>query len=392
MRREDLGGRPAERAPSLDEALRVPDLDDVDVVRTLWDDLAGKGQTPVAEPAAPVVEPTVPVVVPPAPEPVVAEPSDPAPPTRRQRRRDEREQRARRREAKLQHRRHRILPRTVIGIATMLLAFAIGVGVSGAVLYAYYDWRLSQNEDRVGELSASLQHRLEDANEQLQRAQAAAVDAIREESRPLQALLEDTAAVSELTGRLDGKVWFVSTLDENGQASVGSGFIAASDESQSLLVTSYSAVAAATTEPAPTITVSADGEELTADLYNWDVDRDLALLIVPRGGLEPLQWADQEEGASLVGQRVFVASGLGANGVALSPGLVVDQSAAGLQHTAAVGQAFRGGPVVDGHGRVVAIASLVYAPLNFAPGDVPFAVPVQQACERVLTCDGDVPS
>ena len=46
---------------------------------------------------------------------------------------------------------------------------------------------------------------------------------------------------------------------------------------------------------------------------------------------------------------------------------------------------------VNGQGEVVGIASLAYAPLNFNPGDVPFAVPVQAACERVLTCGGDVP-
>jgi Trypsin-like peptidase domain len=368
MRRDDLAGPVEEGPATLEEALRAPD----------WDDL-------VRPEARPEVE---------DPEP------DPQPERdgRRERRRQKREaraghkdDRARKRSDRLALRRHRILPRTVIGIASMLLFFGLGVGVSGAVLYAYYDWRLAENEERVGELSASLEQRLQAANEQLEASSAAAVDNIRREARPLRDLLEDTAAVSDLTGRLDGSVWFVETLDENGVASVGSAFVAASDDARSLLVTSYSAVAASTTAPAPTITVRSGEDRVEADLYNWDPSRDLALLVVPRGHLEPLPWADGDTLARLVGERVYAVEGLGGNGVSLSPGLVIDQSEAGIQHTAALGQAFRGGPLVNGRGRVVGIASLSYAPLNFAPGDVTFAVPIQSACERVLTCGGDVP-
>ena len=45
--------------------------------------------------------------------------------------------------------RHRIFPRTVLGISAMILAFGIGAALSGATLYAYYDYRLSQNETSV---------------------------------------------------------------------------------------------------------------------------------------------------------------------------------------------------------------------------------------------------
>ena len=38
MRREDLG-RQSDGPPTLEDALRVPDLDDGEVVRSLWDDL-----------------------------------------------------------------------------------------------------------------------------------------------------------------------------------------------------------------------------------------------------------------------------------------------------------------------------------------------------------------
>lgn len=411
MRREDLGpidDTDIEGPSTLEDALRVPDLEDDDTMRSLWDGLA----TEVAEVEDPVdaidapgpgtdalLAPPVtgssagPELEPAPPEDDLDEPADgaDAPLTRRQARLRKRELKHQTKVKKLERRRHRILPRSAIGIATMLLFFGLGVGLAGAVLYAYYDWRLSENEQRVGELSESLERRLLDANEELDISSDNAIQRIRREAAPLRDLLEQERVVGNLTGRMQGSVWFVETLDENGAPSVGSAFVAASDGAQSLLVTSFGAVAAGTTEPAPTITVRSGAESFEADLYTWDPENDLALLILPRGGLDPLPWADDDALAHLVSERIWAVEGIGGNGVSLSPGSVIDQSAVGIQHTAALNAAFRGGPVVNGRGEVVAIASIGYAPLNYATGDVTFGVPVQAACERILDCSGDVP-
>ncbi len=411
MRREDLGppdDMDIEAPSTLEDALRVPDLEDGHTVRSLWDGLATEAavvESPVdaIDTSGPGTDALLapPVTVPPAgPEPESApaeddlgEPADRAdgPLTRRQARLRKRELKHQTKVKKLERRRHRILPRTAIGIATMLLFFGLGVGLAGAVLYAYYDWRLSENEQRVGELSASLERRLLEANEELNISADNSIQAIRQEAAPLRDLLEQERVVGNLTGRMNGSVWFVETLDENGAPSVGSAFVAASDDAQSLLVTSFGAVAAGTTEPAPTITVRSGEESFEAELYTWDPENDLALLILPRGGLDPLPWADDDALAHLVGERIWAVEGIGGNGVSLSPGSVIDQSAVGIQHTAALNAAFRGGPVVNGRGEVVAIASIGYAPLNYATGDVTFGVPVQAACERILECSGDVP-
>ena len=319
MRREDLGalddtGR--EGPSTLEDALRVPDLEDGDTVRSLWDDLAAEAavtEPPVGVPVGTWADDLLapPVVMPPAEPghdpapgvgPVVGPDGDdgeaqddedlddedqedkPVRLTRRQARLRKRELKNERRIKKLEKRRHRVLPRSAIGIATMLLFFGLGVGLAGAILYAYYDWRLSENEQRIGELSESLQERLIAANEELNLSSDNAIQAIRQEAAPLRDLLEQERVVGNLTGRMQGSVWFVETLDENGAPSVGSAFVAASDDAQSLLVTSFGAVAAGTTEPSPTITVRSGEESFEAELYNWDPDHDLALLILPRGG------------------------------------------------------------------------------------------------------------
>ncbi|MGH9152375.1 MAG: trypsin-like peptidase domain-containing protein, partial [Acidimicrobiales bacterium] len=87
-----------------------------------------------------------------------------------------------------------------------------------------------------------------------------------------------------------------------------------------------------------------------------------------------------------MGERIFAVSGLGSAGGSVSQGFVTDVSGAGIQHDAAVGPAFQGGPLVNSEGEVVAVAARTYAPLGFASDGVYFAPLVAAACERVLRC------
>ena len=307
-------------------------------------------------------------------------------PSRRERRAATRLAKDEARGARLELRRHRILPRTFIGISLLLLAGAIGAAFSGALLYAYYDWRLSTNEDRVGVLAESLQQRLTDAGDSIDQAQQQALAELQQRAGPLIDQKSDAVAMADLTPMVLPSTFFVSTLDENGQPSVGTAFVVSSDDTSSLLITSYRAVAASTTQPGPAIQLTNNGgDPVDARLYSWDPEHDLALLSVDRGGLTPLTWATGDD-AAVTGERVYAASGVGAAGVTFSPGTVLDQSAEGIQMTAPVGSAWQGGPVVTQDGKVIAVASLAYQPLGFNPGQVPFAAPVDAACDTLLDC------
>ena len=318
---------------------------------------------------------------------------DPEPtPSRKERRAEKRLAKDARRGEKLELRRHRILPRTFIGISLVLLAAAVGAAFSGALLYAYYDYRLSTNEDRVGVLAEGLTDRLENAGESIDEAEQQALADLEAQLGPLADLEADPVAIEELIPKVLPSTFFVSTLDEDGEASVGSAFVVASDDSSSLLLTSYRTVSAGTTAPAPEIRVrNNNGDEHVAQLHNWDPEHDLALLTVDIGGLEPLEWATGDA-AAVTGERVYPVSGIGGNGVTLSAGLVLDQTDAGIQHDASVGNAWRGGPIVDQDGKVIAVASTGYRPLGFDPGDVHFAPPVGAACAVVLDCGDGAPS
>ena len=288
--------------------------------------------------------------------------------------------------------RERLVPKTILGIVMLILAVAIGSAFSGTVLYAYYDYRLSANEDRIQSFTGNFDQRFQTALDTIAAEKESAKNEVRAELEPLKKIAAEGDTLEALVKKVQPSVWFVSTLDEAGQPSVGSAFVVASDGDQSLLLASFNTVRAATRTPGPPIKIRKGDEEVPATLWTWQEDKDLALLIVKKGGLPKLEFAGKEP-ALKTGERVFAASGLGAAGGAVSQGFVADVSSAGIQHDAAIGPAFQGGPLLNSDGKVLAVSSRAYAPLGFGTDAVFFGVPIRTACEKVLKCpDGGNPA
>jgi S1-C subfamily serine protease len=278
-----------------------------------------------------------------------------------------------------------MLPRTVLGFAVLLFFMAVAAAFSGGVLFAYYSYRLGETEDRVEKFENEFDDNVNAAKEEIDAEREAALAEVQTQ---LDELEKFSASGETLRGLLDStkeSVWFVNTLDENGAPSVGSAFVVFSDAGQSFLLTSYNTIRAATREPAPEIKVRKGDEELVATLNSWDPNNDLALLVIDKPNLKRLEWA-QGSPPAVLGDRVFVVSGLGASGGAISQGFVADVSANGIQHDSPVGAAFQGGPLINSQGQVLGVASRRYSPLGFAPEDVFFAVPIGSACSDVIRC------
>ncbi len=272
----------------------------------------------------------------------------------------------------------RLLPRSILGISALILAASLGAAFSGAVLYAYYAYRL----DRGVEYASTFDERLDTAVKIIETEQEEAKAAVRAELEPLQRLGATGDTLAQLVERVSPSTYFVTTLDEDGAPSVGSAFVVFSDAEQSFLVTSFTTVRAATREPGPAVRVRQGDEELEATLLSWEERRDLAVLSIPRGGVQRLAWA----GETRIGERVFSVSGLGAAGGSASQGLVGDVSATGIQHDTPIGVQFQGAPLVNASGEVVAVSSRTYAPLGFAPDDVFFAPSIRDTCIELLAC------
>jgi S1-C subfamily serine protease len=276
------------------------------------------------------------------------------------------------------------MPRTVLGLSALILAFAIGAAFSGVVFYSYYEFRKDKSDQFVKDFDNQFKTAIDNIHSERDNARAE----IRKELEPLRQIAASGDTVSEVAKKVEPSVWFVRTLVEAGQPSVGSAFVVASDSSQTFMLTSYTTVRAATKRPGPQVVVRKGNQELKADLYTWEEGRDLALLIIGKGDIPKLSFAPREP-ALKVGERVFAVSGLGSAGTAVSQGSIADVSANGIQHDAAVGQGFQGGPLVNSKGELVGVASRNFAPLGFTSDGVYFAPPIRAACDKVLRCPDD---
>lgn len=282
-------------------------------------------------------------------------------------------------------RRHRILPRTVIGIATMLACTGVGAAFSGAAFYAYYDDRLARNEESIALFVDGFDEQFEDAAGSLDQIRSDSVDQIRAEMAPLGEWAADANGIVELPVLIGDSIWIVETRDERGQSVIGTAFAVTGHNGGTALVTSLSLVRSSTTQPSPVITLVKGDRRETATLRTWDETHDLALLVTA-AEIEGLDLASSSNQSSAIGQRVFAMSALGGQGATASPGALLDVSDLGLQHTALIGRAFVGGPLVTGDGIVVGVASLDYGPLGVDPGAVAIAPSIDAICAVVLRC------
>jgi S1-C subfamily serine protease len=281
----------------------------------------------------------------------------------------------------------RFVPRSVKGMVAVLVAFSMGASLSGAVLYAYYDSRKTDAEKRANTFVANYQKRFDLAQKAIKAETENAKSEIQAEIEPLKRIRAEGDTLEALVKKAAPSLFFISSRDEAGNASVGTGFAVASDSSQTFVLTSYTTVRAATVRPGPAIEVRQRDQVVKATLWTWDEGKDLALIIVQKGAVPALSFASK--GSVKTGERVFALSGLGALGGAATQGFVADVSGPGIQHDSPVGTAFQGGPLVDSDGKVVGISSRTYAPLGYASDGVWWAPQVRDACDKVLKCPND---
>jgi len=276
----------------------------------------------------------------------------------------------------------------VIGITALVLSFSVGAAFSGAIMFSYYEFKKDRTEKLVVSYIEGFDQRFKDASTTVGAEANNARAEIQKELAPLRQARTEGQSLEAVRKKVEPATFFVTTLDEAGQPSVGSALAVASDDRQTLLLTSYATIKAATRQPGPAVRVRKGGQEMAATLWTWHEEKDLALLVVSQANLPTLALTGAQ---TRPGERIFAVSGLGGTGGAVTQGLVADVSASGIQHDAAVGPAFQGGPLVTSDGAVVAMASRSYAPLGFPGVEVPFAPLASAACEQVLRCSGTEP-
>lgn len=282
-----------------------------------------------------------------------------------------------------------MLPRTALGLASLLFFMAVSAAFSGAALFAYYRFELDDTRQRVAELEGEIADDLEFAEQAIAQRTDEATAEIDGLLQELEQFAASGQTVDELLENVGPSVFLVTSIDEAGQPSVGSAFVLFSDSERSFLLTSYATVRAATVEPGPGVEVSQGGNALPVQLSAWDEGRDLALLIAEESpNLPAVKIADPSSVGA--GDRLFAVSGLGSDGGALVQGVVSDVSARAIQHDAPIGPQFQGGPLLNSSGELVGIGSRRFAPLGFVPETVFFGIPVREACAELVQCPAEL--
>lgn len=283
-----------------------------------------------------------------------------------------------------------LIPKSVIGLVALVLAFSIGASLSGVGFYAFYQYQQEQTTERIDSYIAGFDERFRTASDTIDNEKQNAQAAIQSELGPLRQAIEEGNTTTAVAERVKPSVYFVQTQDAAGAPSVGTAFVVQSDENNSLLVTSYATVAAATATPGPAITLTKGDERLTAKLVNWVESQDVAVLSVPKGNLPALTFAPEGAQPSL-GDRAFVVSGLGASGASAAQGFINNVSENSIMQDAPVGVAFQGGPLVNPEGQVLGVASLNYAPFGFRSSEgITFSLPIGLTCSELLNCPDNV--
>ena len=282
----------------------------------------------------------------------------------------------------------RFLPKSVLGLAALIIAFAVGAAFSGAVLYSYYEFKKDRTEKRVASFVQGFDKRYKDALATIEAEGHNARAEIQEELEPLRKTPAEGETLEAVIKKVEPSTFFVTTLDEAGQPSVGSAFAVASDNRETLVLTSYTTVKAATRQPGPALRVRKGNQDVRATLWTWHEEKDLALITLARGNVPTLAFGPEQ---LRPGDRLFAVSALGGAGGAVTQGRVADVSAMGVQHDAPIGQAFQGGPLVDSEGAVLAVSSRSYSPFGFSSDQVFFAPFVRAACDKVLRCRAGPP-
>src|SRR5205823_14941999 len=107
---------------------------------------------------------------------------------------------------------------------------------------------------------------------------------IQAQLAPLKKIQAEGDTLSSLIKKVGPSMFFVHSQDEAGQPSVGSGFVVASDQDQSLILTSFTSVRASTKRPGPDVFIrQGNGQDQKVTVWTWDEANDLALIIIQKG-------------------------------------------------------------------------------------------------------------
>lgn len=272
-----------------------------------------------------------------------------------------------------------IVPKTLAGLAAWLLIFSAGAASSGIVFFAYYRYQLDSVRREVTgfeeKFAKDYQKKTKEFGDLVDESKA-------EISKAAGGAVGQSEEIGELLEKVGPSIAHIQGVDAAGSPTVASGFVVTSDDSQTWILTTFSAVAGSASAKSP-VKVRLASSQRDTNVWSWDEARDLALLILKVGKTPLLDWS---EGDPQIGSKVWaIGSAPGKYSASAAQGLLLDVSSEGLLTDADVPSHAAGGPLLARDGKVLGVLSLRYAPSGYTPSNG-WAVPVRHACKKVLRC------
>ncbi|MBW3590706.1 MAG: serine protease [Actinobacteria bacterium] len=274
-----------------------------------------------------------------------------------------------------------IMPKTVVSLAVWVLMFGLGAGLSGLMLFVFYQSEINDLRSELLESQQELRNTLEGQIEQIENAPGRSPEASLSVS---QVGRDSEEVMARLTESVAPAVAGVRGRDQGLVGTSGSGFVVNSPGGSAWIVTNYSLVVGADPQ-APNTRVRVRHIELSSEVYEVDPGNGLALMIYPDGVSRSLRIAGSPpaEGENLwaVGSSRSspYAELVQAEVLSIEPNLIVE---------ADVSESFAGGPVIDERGRVHGIIPTLTS-AGSSSETVRFSVtPIDRVCQRILRCPG----
>lgn len=262
-----------------------------------------------------------------------------------------------------------------------VMAALLGATLVGGLAALYYGQQVADLEEATSKARKGIDDVVTDV-------ERAADDARKDIRKQVNQARDELSRQSPVDLPSEAGVYSVAATHEDGVVRVGSAMTVFSNDTESYLITTYSLVATEDGGAVRVVDVFLPTQTLTIRVHSFDRERDLAVLIVAGGPLPVLEWRPVDEPVQR-GDALYAVGVAGANTPAIVEGRVAGLSDLAIVPDMPLNDFMAGGPLIDGAGRVVAIASQHYAPFGAVEGSLFYAPPVRMVCEVLIDCTAE---
>lgn len=259
-----------------------------------------------------------------------------------------------------------------------VMAALLGAVLIGGLSALYYGQQAADLKETTAEARKGLDNIVDDVK-------GAAQTARKDIDRQVNRARDEFSRDSPVDSPASAGVYSVSATHPGGEVRVASAFTVFSNQTETFLISNYAFIATDDGGAVESVELFLPEQTVTIPVHSVDRDRDLSVLIAQGGPLPVLPWRPVEEPVKR-GDAVYAVGVAGANTPTVVEGRVAGVSELTVVPNLPLNAFMSGGPLVDGSGRVVAVASQEYAPFGVVEGSLEYTPPIRMVCEVLIDC------